>query len=92
MKLTTILVIIITAIALVLFGVNLWLQIDWIFIVCIGLMIIALIINNIEKRRKEKEQARAQIRQKEDKAKIREESYKRIREAKKAKKNQNKEI
>ena len=55
-------------------------------------MIIALIINNMEKRRKEKEKQRAQIRQKEDKAKIREESYKRIREAKKAKKNQNKEI
>lgn len=92
MKLSTILVIIITSVALILFGVNLWLQVDWIFIVCIGLMIIALIINNMEKRRKEKEKQRAQIRQKEDKAKIREESYKRIREAKKAKKNQNKEI
>lgn len=92
MKLSTILVIIITAGALILFGVNLWLQVDWIFIVCIGLMIIALLINNFEKRRKEKEKARASFKQKEDKAKIREESYKRIREAKKAKKNQNKEI
>lgn len=92
MKLSTILVIIITAGALILFGVNLWLRVDWIFIVCIGLMIVALLINNFEKRRKEKEKVKASIKQKEDKAKIREESYKRIREAKKAKKNQKKEI